>query len=77
MLGKRHLYKDQKLEDVRKMESHASNIRNIYIRLLREDIEDIKDIKLGDFDNPNWMFERAYKDGMLSAYKKILEIIGD
>lgn len=77
MLGQRHISKDRDIEEIRKLENKADELRNIYVRILQDDIEELKDIKLGDFDNPNWMYERAYKDGMVSAYKKMLEIIGD
>lgn len=77
MLGKRHIPKDYDIDDIKRLETHASVLRDVYVRILQEDIDEIKHIKLADFENPNWMYERAYKDGMLSAYQKILEIIGE
>ncbi len=77
MVGKRHLDKNQNLEDIKKLENYASELRNIYIKFIQESIEDIQNIKLGDFKNPNWAYERAYKDGMLFAYNELLKLIGE
>ena len=77
MLGKRHIPKDYDIEDIKRLETHASALRDVYVSIMQEDVDDIQYIKIADFENPNWMYERAFKDGMLSAYQKMIEIIGE
>ena len=77
MLGKRHLPKEVNIDDIRNMEQRATELRSIYCKILYDFLKDIEYIKLGDFDTPNWEYKRAFQDGMVHAYKTILEIIGE
>lgn len=74
---KKHQVLDKELnfDDIKELEKKASLLRKVYYDYIKSMYDEVDITKIQDFKSYNWALERAFKDGMLSAYRKILELL--
>lgn len=76
MIAKHLLPKWEDEKDIKALEEKAERLRKIYCDIINKFIKDIEVTKIDDFNDVNWAFKRAYRDGQIEGMLKVLNLIG-
>lgn len=76
MIAKHLLPKGEDEKDIKALEEKAERLRKIYCYIINKFIKDIEVTKIDDFNDINWAFKRAYRDGQIEGMLKVLNLIG-
>jgi hypothetical protein len=76
MIAKHLLPKCEDEKDIKALEEKAERLRKIYCDIINKFIKDIEVTKIDDFNDINWAFKRAYRDGQIEGMLKVLNLIG-
>lgn len=76
MITKHMLDNKEEYNDIKELEEKAVRLRKVYCKILEKLIDDIKLTKVNDFNDVNWAYKRAYRDGQIDGILKAIQIIG-
>lgn len=64
--------KDESTEEFEKGVRAGNYILRLLTEIIKKELATTEASRLDDYDNPNWPYRRADRDGMARAYRSIL-----
>jgi len=63
--------KDSLAESIR----NSSFVLDLLTKIIEDDVRDLKQSRVGDYDNPNWSIKTADRNGGVRALDNVLKLI--